>query len=110
MQFEGGAASWERRSVEGEEAAEGGCRGEGAEAGEEAAVAGGQAVGELVERLLDRGAELLQRGTVIRARREAGVDGVGQLAGQVGTQAAQAAGGGGGPPRGRRPGGAAGPD
>src|SRR3954469_19694088 len=102
MQF-GRGGSWQRRSVEGEEAAEGRGGGEGAEAGEDVAAGVGQMVGELLERVLDRGAEQLQRGPVARPRRQAGVDRVGQLARQVGAEAPQSpgaaadrAGGGGG--------------
>ena len=55
------AAPWQ-----GEEAADRSRGGERAEAGDEAVAAGaGQVVGELVERVLDRGAELLQRGAVV---------------------------------------------
>src|SRR6267154_6867753 len=52
--------------------------------------AGGLAgvLGEVVERVLDRGAEILQRRAGGGARVEAGIDRVGQLARQVGAEAA----------------------
>src|SRR4051812_959416 len=75
--------------MQGEEAAERGRRGEGTEPSEDVPARFRQVIGKLVERVLDRGAELLQRGTMVRARREAGVEGVGQLAGQVGAKPAQ---------------------
>ena len=46
-------------------------------------------VAHLLQRVLDRRAQLLQRGAVVGAGREAGVDRVGQLARQVGAEAAQ---------------------
>ena len=59
MQFREGS-SRERCSVEREEAAEGGGGGERTEARGEASVAAGQVLGELVERVLDRAAQLLE--------------------------------------------------
>src|SRR3954463_21391 len=104
MQFAGGG-SWERRSVEGEEAAEGGGGGEGADAGDDVAGGGGKAVGQLVERILDRGAERLEGGPVVGPRRQAGIDRLRQLTGQVGAEPAQAAGAGADCARGRGRGG-----
>ncbi len=51
----------------------------------------GQIVGEVVERILDRAAELLQGGAARGAGLQGGVDRVAELAGQVGTEAAQRA-------------------
>src|SRR3954449_2525928 len=75
--------------MEGEKAADRGRGGKSAEAGDDVAAGFRQLLGELVERVLDRGPELLQRGTVVRPRRQAGVDGVGQLPRQVGPEPAQ---------------------
>src|SRR3954468_17827648 len=75
--------------MEGEEAAERGRGGKGAKAGDDVAAGLRYVLGQLVKRVLDCGAELLQRGTVVGARRQAGVDGVGQLTRQGGTKAAQ---------------------
>ena len=50
------------------------------------------ALGKQLQRVLDRRAQLLQGRAPLRPRLQAGVDRVGQLARQVGTEAAQAAG------------------
>src|SRR5215218_5076722 len=64
-------------------------------------------LGQPLERVLDRLAELLERGTASAARLEAGVDDLGELAGQVGTRPSQGPGAVAYRPRGRRRGGAA---
>ena len=66
------------------------------------AVVGGGLLGQEVERVLDRAAELLQRGPVVGTGSEAGVDLGGQLARQVGAQATQRPGTVADRPRGRR--------
>src|SRR3954465_2820230 len=64
--------------------------GEGAQSSAEMTALGPlRVVGELVEAVLDRGAEFLQREPPAGARREAAVDRLGQLAGQVRAQPAQ---------------------
>ncbi len=79
-------------------------RGGDAERGEargETAAQRPRLVGEQLQRVLDRVAQLLQRGPVFGTGSEAGVDRLGQLAGQVRPQAAQRPGAGADRPRGR---------